>query len=561
MGGSWAVTRVSAEKMKSFIRESAEQYPDAYIGIYATLMPLADGEEVEKLIASRTAKKLDVRGPLQRIAAGAYKALNKLHRHGFAHNDVKPENMFYNKDSHEVNFIDTGFARKHSRGSDKGGKSEYVKTTYSAGTPGFLSPRVTYGKAHGPETDFHALACTLLVATERSIVGALNNIFDRETHRNPLLRKRILLGQEPRDYLPIIIAEAKKSASPNTVAAAAALEQKLTENPDFEEALVNLFIVSSGREPAATEARALLARNSYLNPSPEDMAAVAGNPVIAIDPAFAPPPLSSRPRKHLLPTSHHRHGRPSKTGRQRRFPSRHDHPDRATRPSGRKRGRAEAEACRPWARADGRTDEMVPILQARQLGHGRHGGPSEGPLPPSPQRLRQSRQGVVARRPSTPILASRNNKVGARSFEALVQRLETLRSKLEVLQKLQNGPPDIGPIAASNTSGEQLVDKRAIAPWRHGALQIKSTGEYARETSYLVKVPISESPESRSTAQVERVIKVEREVRVYPINKPESLQDMMRRGDFAASRLKMKKISSGRKNIISPSRRAQTRAR
>ncbi len=113
-------------------------------------------------------------------------------------------------------------------------------------------------------------------------------------------------------------------------------------------------------------------------------------------------------------------------------------------------------------------------------------------------------------------LASRNNKVGARSFEALVHRLETLKSKLEVLQKLQNGPRGIGPIAASNTSGEQLEDKSAIAPWRHGALQIKSTGEYARETSYLVKVPISESPASRSTAQVERVIKVEREVRVYP---------------------------------------------
>ncbi len=117
-----------AQGMKGFIRGLAQDNPKAFIAIYAAIMPEAKGEEVNKMIENEVP---DVQGPIRNIAIGAYKALNQLHQHGFAHNDIKPQNMFYDEDSREVTFIDTGLMQKHS----KGGKSDYVQSRQTGGTP------------------------------------------------------------------------------------------------------------------------------------------------------------------------------------------------------------------------------------------------------------------------------------------------------------------------------------------------------------------------------------------------------------------------------------------
>ncbi len=181
-------------------------------------MPLASGEEVLEMINK---ERLDVQGPIRQIAAGIYKTLNQLQEHGFAHNDVKPDNMFFNKESLEVSLVDTGFMQKHSKA--EGGKAEYVKSKQAAGTPGYMAPQIMQGLEHGPETDFYAFACTMLVATESGISDVLTNIYDREKDKG----EKIISGHNPRDYLQIIIDEAKNSRHLDIVAAGESLERRL----------------------------------------------------------------------------------------------------------------------------------------------------------------------------------------------------------------------------------------------------------------------------------------------------------------------------------------------
>ncbi len=122
--------RVSAQELKGFIRELTARDEDALVWLYGTIMPEAKGMEVNKMIVG--GRKLDVAGRIRDIAIGAYKVLNQLHEHGFAHNDIKPNNMFLDPDSLEVTFIDTGLTQKHSRGEARGrkrgeaGKLDYV---------------------------------------------------------------------------------------------------------------------------------------------------------------------------------------------------------------------------------------------------------------------------------------------------------------------------------------------------------------------------------------------------------------------------------------------------
>ncbi len=269
--------RVSAQTMKGFVRDLAQENPDAHIALYATIMPRAKGEEVGKMLENGP---LDVQGAVRDIAAGAYKALNKLHQHGFAHNDIKPENMFHDKDSLEVTLIDTGSMQKHS----KGGKPDYVQSRQTAGTPGYAAPQVLQGIKRGPETDYYSFACTLLVAAEPKMEDVLKWIRSREADKTGKMSydefakafrpegikgEEIIANHGPKDYLQIIIDEAKSSKDSTFITAGEALEQKLGDNPEFERAVINSFIASSGKEPAATEARRLLALNPYLNPFPQ----------------------------------------------------------------------------------------------------------------------------------------------------------------------------------------------------------------------------------------------------------------------------------------------------
>ncbi len=84
----------------------------------------------------------------------------------------------------------------------------------------------------------------------------MHNVLDTIPYREFYHKEKIILDQNPKDYLQIIIDEAKKSKDITAAAAGGALERKLNENPAFKQALIDFFVISSGVDPAAATARA-----------------------------------------------------------------------------------------------------------------------------------------------------------------------------------------------------------------------------------------------------------------------------------------------------------------
>jgi len=89
-------------------------------------------------------------------------SVQDLHRSGFLHCDIKPENMLYNPASHTIEQVDYGFASFY-------GENTEVKEHRIKGTPGFMAPElnqawetksqlVTYNEA----TEVYALGISLM---------------------------------------------------------------------------------------------------------------------------------------------------------------------------------------------------------------------------------------------------------------------------------------------------------------------------------------------------------------------------------------------------------------
>ncbi len=129
-------------------------------------------------------------------------------------------------------------------------------------------------------------------------------------------------------------------------------------------------------------------------------------------------------------------------------------------------------------------------------------------------------------------LQSQDNQFDSKSLVAFVERLETLKTRPEILRQT---PP------AERTYGKQLLSYAEAKPWEYGSMRNKSKlGAGGEGTVYSVKVPISESSPG---TQMERLIKVNtevnkeanKEIRYSPIM---SFQILMRKGDSQPSRLK-----------------------
>ncbi|BGP11529.1 hypothetical protein JCM10049v2_007436 [Rhodotorula toruloides] len=124
-------------------------------------------------------------------------AVQHLHSHGIAHNDIKPSNILLSQDDRPV-LIDFGFAQQYEEG-----KPERFLSSLSWGTPEYLSPERAKGALHDERlSDVFALGVTMY----EIVVG--RTPFEKSEDENFLNREqlevyynRTLTGQFYGDYI------------------------------------------------------------------------------------------------------------------------------------------------------------------------------------------------------------------------------------------------------------------------------------------------------------------------------------------------------------------------
>ncbi len=93
---------------------------------------------------------------LEEILTGAALALEHMHKQGWAHRDVKPDNYLVNEDN-EVRLIDFTIARKIPKGLSKMfGSKAPVQGTYS-----YMSPEQIRGKEVDARADIYSFGCMI----------------------------------------------------------------------------------------------------------------------------------------------------------------------------------------------------------------------------------------------------------------------------------------------------------------------------------------------------------------------------------------------------------------
>jgi len=84
-------------------------------------------------------------------------AVRYLHDAGFAHKDIKPDNIMIG-DAGEIKLLDLGFAEPLKIGFSLFG------TKRLDGSPAYMAPELLLTKKHSPATDIYAIGCTLFEA-------------------------------------------------------------------------------------------------------------------------------------------------------------------------------------------------------------------------------------------------------------------------------------------------------------------------------------------------------------------------------------------------------------
>jgi serine/threonine protein kinase len=121
------------------------------------VMEKAPGENLGELIKTRSLTADDHKA----IARSMITTLKKLAERGFIHRDIKPDNLFYDRASGSVTFIDTGFLYKMPK-PERG--DQLVQSDSIMGSPNYMSPMMLAKKAYGADIDLHSTAITLLEA-------------------------------------------------------------------------------------------------------------------------------------------------------------------------------------------------------------------------------------------------------------------------------------------------------------------------------------------------------------------------------------------------------------
>ncbi len=232
------------------------------LGFYATVMSVAPGRNLADGGGFFSSPQ-EVGGLTRQVAHGIYQTMTDLHQRGFAHNDLKRDNIVYDGKTGGVTLIDSGLMHKYSAK-----REELKQSTLRRGTTGYMSPRVAQREPHGPETDYYSFACLLLTTTEPDFEYVLSRIYAQEYSGEEKAKGKsveseaVLKDMSSGLYLGIMLEQGKRD--PETREATERLEKKLRENPDFQQAVEDAFVISGNRQPFADKARQRLAENPYL---------------------------------------------------------------------------------------------------------------------------------------------------------------------------------------------------------------------------------------------------------------------------------------------------------
>lgn len=155
-------------------------------------MEYADGgdlaEEIEKRARGR---KHYSEEELMNRFADVSKAVNKAHENGVVHRDIKPQNIFLNKEG-QAKLGDFGVAAKCKKGS---------KITTPIGTPLYLDPQRVQGRAYGQKADVWSLGCVLY---EMAALKPAINARSMPELKRMVANGKVNMNQIPSHYSPQI---------------------------------------------------------------------------------------------------------------------------------------------------------------------------------------------------------------------------------------------------------------------------------------------------------------------------------------------------------------------
>lgn len=119
---------------------------------YFLVMDLLPGESLRRRL--RRDFRLDIPSALD-VARQIAEALTALHRHGFLHGDVKPDNVRL-VDPGTVVLMDLGFAHRPGENAD------FLRAGYVLGTANYLAPELcAFEPSEGPAADLFSLGITV----------------------------------------------------------------------------------------------------------------------------------------------------------------------------------------------------------------------------------------------------------------------------------------------------------------------------------------------------------------------------------------------------------------